>query len=375
MKRVCECCEKVWHSRFILPTVNINPYMAHFPYITLTISEIRLETPNTKSFVLRPDGPLPYLPGQFLTLVFPKADKEERRSYSISSNPHLGEPLTITVKRIDNGEYSRFLFDRCAVGDALLTIGATGFFTLPEYINGYHRYFFLAAGSGIAPILPIIKSLLHDHPSRKVFLLYSNRAADQTIFHLELVALEQTFPQFTVMFLFSSAQNLMKARVSKLMLQQYLKEHLPEEPDTALFYLCGPHDYMQMIAITLLTEGVPAANIRKENFSTVKPVVKELPPDQAPHRVTIHYDKKEYAITVQYPLTILETAKRAGIVLPYSCEAGKCGTCSATCLQGKVWLSYNEVLLDKELNAGRVLTCVGFPYGEEDVVLDFPPLH
>jgi len=349
--------------------------MAQFPYITLTISEIRQETANTKSFVLATDAPLSYLPGQFLTLVFRKPDKEERRSYSISSNPHLGEPLTITVKRIDNGEFSRFLFDQCTEGDTLLTIGATGFFTLPEHIDGYRRYFFLAAGSGIAPVLPLIKTLLNDHPTRKVFLLYSNRSEDHTIFYNELTTLERAFPQFTATYMFSVAKDLMKARVGKLMLQQYLKQHLPDEPDTALFYLCGPHDYMQMIAITLLTEGVPPVNIRKENFSTVKLKVKELPPDQEAHRVTIHYEKKEHTLTVQYPLTILETAKRAGIVLPYSCEAGKCGTCSATCLRGNVWMSYNEVLLDKELAAGRVLTCVGYPYGGEDVVLDFPSLQ
>ena len=74
----------------------------------------------------------------------------------------------------------------------------------------------------------------------------------------------------------------------------------------------------------------------------------------------------------QYPVTILQAAKQKGIMLPYSCEAGKCGTCVATCLQGNVWHAYNEVLLDRELEKGRILTCTGYPYGNEDVVLTFP---
>lgn len=345
------------------------------PYIAVTIADIRLETPDTKSFVLRHDAPIAYQPGQFLTLVFLKPGKEDRRSYSIASHPQWGEPLTITVKRIDNGEYSRFLFDQCAVGDTLLTIGASGFFVLPEHIEGHSHYFFLAAGSGITPMLPLIKTILRDHPTLHVHLVYSNRSEERTIFHAILTSLEKTFPNFHVLYLFSVAKDLMKARISKLMLQTFLDKTLGNEKDDALFYLCGPHDYMQMISITLLTEGVTLRQIRKEIFSTVKPVVKELPPDQLPHRVTLHYSGTTHALTVQYPLSILETAKRAGVVLPYSCEAGKCGTCAATCLQGKVWLSYNEVLLDKELAAGRVLTCMGYPYGTDDVILDFPNLH
>ena len=127
-----------------------------------------------------------------------------------------------------------------------------------------------------------------------------------------------------------------------------------------------------MATITLLTEGIPAENIRKENFSTEKPVIKDLPPDVEPHKVYIRFEGMQYAFTVQYPLTILETAKQADVMLPYSCEAGKCGTCSATCLQGNIWHSYNEVLLDRELEKGRILTCTGYPYGEEDIVITFP---
>ncbi len=350
--------------------------MEQSSYIPLKIIEIKEDTSDTKSLKLKQlsDNPIHYKPGQFLTFIWKKKNKEERRSYSISSTPVLNEQLTITVKRIDNGEYSRYLFDSATVGDVLLSIGSSGFFTLPENINRYDQTFFLAAGSGIVPILPLIKTVLHRNPSTQVILIYSNRSEEHTIFLTELKSLLKVFPiQFQVEFLFSSSQNLLRARLTKFLLHQYINEKIIRKEQT-LFYICGPRHYTQMATITLLTEGIAPENIRKENFSTEKPVIKELPPDIKPHLVHIDYENKQFDFIVQYPRTILETAKQAGITLPYSCEAGKCGTCSATCLQGKVWLSYNEVLLDKELQQGRVLTCTGYPWGEEDVILTFPGL-
>jgi ring-1,2-phenylacetyl-CoA epoxidase subunit PaaE len=99
-------------------------------------------------------------------------------------------------------------------------------------------------------------------------------------------------------------------------------------------------------------------------------IVKELPPDTDQHLVTLKINGTERAISVQYPETILEGAKREGIMLPYSCEAGKCGTCVASCTHGRVWMSYNEVLVEKELLHGRVLTCTGYAVGG-DVTIDY----
>jgi len=343
------------------------------PYIPLEVTQIRSDTASTKSFILKQlhGNPIRYKPGQFLTLIFKKKNSEERRSYSISSTPDLGEPLTITVKRIDNGEFSRHLFDVVQRGDVLYTIGASGYFTLPENLPHRTQLFFFAAGSGITPILPLIKTALRLNPPNRINLLYSNRSSE-TIFIDQLKLLIDNFPtQLHVEFLFSASQNLLKARLTKTLIIQYVKEKVARK-DEALFYICGPFQYMQMATIALLTEGIPAENIRKENFSTEKPVVKELPPDVEVHKVQVEVGEKKYKFDVQYPITILEAAKRQGIMLPYSCEAGKCGTCSAKCVQGKVWHSYNEVLMDRELQKGRILTCTGYPYGEDDVIITFP---
>jgi ferredoxin len=125
---------------------------------------------------------------------------------------------------------------------------------------------------------------------------------------------------------------------------------------------------MRMCTYGLREVGVPAGNIRRENFSTEKPRTLVLPPDQDPHLVTLHWQGQTLRIPVQYPATILQAARQFSLHLPYSCEAGRCGNCVARCLSGQVWLSYNEVLTDKEIAGGLTLTCVGHPIGG-DVVL------
>jgi ring-1,2-phenylacetyl-CoA epoxidase subunit PaaE len=205
-----------------------------------------------------------------------------------------------------------------------------------------------------------------------VYLVYSNRSREGTIFFDQLSDLQTKFPErLNIEFLFSTSQHLMKARLSKLLLVEYLQRWVKGGFENSLFYMCGPHEYMQMVTITLLREGVPAENIRKEIFDVVKPTIRELPPDQDQHRVIARYAGVDHSFDVKFPLSILASAKRAGIFLPYSCEAGKCGTCAATCVEGRVWMSYNEVLLDRELDQGRVLTCTGFPIGG-DIVIEFP---
>ena len=341
--------------------------------IELVITDIRNETSDTRSYILdAAGGELPnYKAGQFLTFVFPHKLNENRRSYSISSAPSLKEPLTITVKRVDNGEFSRYLFDYCTIGSPLFTIGPSGFFVLPERPEAFSTFVFYAAGSGIAPILPLIKTLLVQHPGVSVLLIYSNHSVERTIFLEAIRTLEMRFPnRFRTEWLFSDARNLLRARLSKYLVEEQLNDRRLMDKGTAMFYMCGPHDYMQMITITLLREGVGAERIRKEIFDTYKPVLRELPPDTEPHAVKITYRNETMVFDVRYPDTILSVAKRNGVVLPYSCEAGKCGTCAATCVSGAVWMSSNEVLLDKELAGGRVLTCTGYPvHGDVELII------
>jgi ferredoxin-NADP reductase len=336
------------------------------------ITGIRQEIPDAKSFFLEnTDGtPISYLPGQFLTLVFPKSDgTEDRRSYSFATVPQNGEPTAITVKKVDNGEYSRKLLDHTRVGDELQTIGASGFFTLPENANQFDQLIFLAAGSGITPVISLIKDALNRELKSTVTLVYSNHSEQTTLFYQELKELRKKNPEkFRIEFLFSDSPNLGRARLGKLLLEQLLKEYVATSLSKCLFFLCGPHDYMRMATIVLHTEGTPPQNIRKENFAAVKPRFVLEPPDKTPRQVTLVVNGAQYSFRSEYPDSILQSAKKAGIRLPYSCESGQCGTCVATCVSGKTWMKNNEVLVDAEVNKGRTLTCTAFPI-EGDVIL------
>ena len=341
-------------------------------YKVLTISQIQEEVNGFKTFTFVSDAAareIVYEPGQYLTLVLQRHNHEIRRSYSITSAPVLGEPLAIGVKRIENGLMSRYLVDRAEPGDRILTTGAGGFFTLPPDIQAYKQIFFLAAGSGITPAFSLIKTVLHVYPAISVVLIYSNRTPASAAFRETLTELSASFPQqFRIEFLYSNAPNLGRAHLHKELLEIFLERYRQVAPEQLLCYVCGPLNYMRMCTYALRESAVPAANIRKENFSTDKPATLALPPDTDQHTVTLHYQQQQYRLTVQYPTTILQAAKLTGLMLPYSCEAGKCGNCVARCTSGRVWHSYNEVLTDKDLAQGFILTCVGYPVGG-DVVL------
>lgn len=353
---------------------SIKPTIPYQQATTFIVKEIIEETFNTKSFVLEPksDGSkLNYEAGQFFTFMFySAAGTEQRRNYSISSSPVLKEPLTITVKRIPNGEFSRKLNDNTTIGDELITLGAAGFFTFPEDIENYNQAFFIVAGSGITPAYSLIKTALFLYPGLHLVLLYSNTSVDTTIFYQELLALEAKFPgRISLEFLFSTSSNLAKARLNISLLDQLLKHHSSTAAEKMLFYICGPLDYMRMITIHLNNKNFATHQVKKEIFHIEKPARMPQPPDKGLHKIIIKYGKEEFEFKAQYPATILQAAKENGIKLPYSCESGQCGTCAALCTSGKVWMYNNEVLVEDDLEKGIILTCTGYAIGG-DVILE-----
>jgi ferredoxin-NADP reductase len=331
---------------------------------TLKVVNIISETADTKSFVLECiDGRIEYKAGQFLTFVFNKINGEEaRRSYSISSSPELDEPLTITVKRIVNGEYSRYLHDSLKTGDLLQTIGASGFFVLPENPEQFSRIVFMAAGSGITPVFALVKTILRLHPFISVLLVYSNTSRQNSIFVNQLHELQQKYAgRISIEFLFSRSADAFSSRLTPESLEMFMRLHNVSYSNNTLFYVCGPADYMRMITYKLTTLGVDPGGIKKEIFHIQHPKIRPEPPDTSAHTVSLIRNGEQVSFNVQYPLTILQAAKLLDIRIPYSCENGQCGTCMAKCLHGSVWMAQNEVLLDQEIKNGIILTCTGYP--------------
>ncbi len=342
--------------------MNANFSTSGAPFIRLIIENIREEIKGFKTFSFEEGHDLEYQAGQFITLVDNSGSREIRRSYSIISSPALNEPLSIAVKRIDNGVFSRKLVDRARIGDSLLTTGAAGFFRLPDNIKFFTSIFFFAAGSGIAPILSLIKTVIHLYPDISVYLIYSNQTMETTAFYQELQSLALHHPnQLHIDYLFSSESDLRKARLNRDLLLEFLKiKHFNR--GKTLFYTCGPESYMRMIIFHLVEEGFSINQIKKEDFNPGnKKLSGRLPPDKNNYRVELDLKGKVFSFQVKYPDSILQAAKKIKLNLPYSCETGKCGSCAAICIKGNVWLSNNEVLTDKELARGLTLTCTGHP--------------
>lgn len=330
----------------------------------LAITEIIEEAPDVKTFRVSPVNGEPegYRAGQFLVLAFDTIAGEERRSYSFSSSPVLDEPMAFSVKRIPNGLFSRWLIDKAVPGDILTCTGVAGLFTLPASLAGTDCIVLFAAGIGITPLFSILKTVLYTESTR-IVLVYSNRAKGHVVFLNELQVLEKQFPgRLTIEWLFSDHKKLLQSRLTRAYLTGFLKKL---QSDCALsscqFYMCGPTDYMWLVNLLLEENGVLPEQVHREIFVNQRPPIPQTPPDTSGHTATIIMDTETFLLPVTYPDTILSAAKKAGIRLPYSCEAGRCSGCIARCTSGTVWMAYNEVLTEKDIAKGMVLTCVGYP--------------
>ena len=308
-----------------------------------------------------------YKPGQYITLLLQINSKEVRRPYSLSSFQAVDSLPFITVKCIENGEVSRFLHERAAVGDTYEILPPNGRFILPDALPNH--LFFLAAGSGISPIFGLIKQALFT-AEVNITLVYSNRSKEETLFYEELNNFAQTFKnRLTIHWLFSNNKNLSKARLNRFLLEDLVKHELGNKMDEVLFYLCGPFAYMEMIEITLLTKGFQSEQLLKETF--IEPqddddddgglIGEDEKPTYVDAVVTIALKGQVHEIAVQAPQTILEAAISQHIPLLYSCKKGMCSTCTAQLKNGAVYMHYNQVLTEQEEKEGRILTCTGHP--------------
>lgn len=338
--------------------------------ILLHISNIIRQPNDVVTFECIPNTAFTFIPGQFISLEFSINNKTLRRSYSLHNSPLLNEPLAISVKRVDNGEISRKLQDSYKVGDVLEAYEPMGLFTFEGSADKKRHLFLIGAGSGITPLLSILKSALIAEPQSKITLIYSNRSVESTLFYHELEALKQRYPeQLTIVYLWSTGKNLAMARLNRELLEQLVTAQLSVKKEDALFYTCGPADYMMMCRITILTMGFTQEQVKKETFvlpedeadDDDETLHQEQNIDKTTYTVELDLSGTNHQFEVPYPMSILDAALLQNIDIPYSCKAGMCGSCSATCTEGSVNMRYNEVLTDREIEQGRILLCSGRP--------------
>lgn len=315
-----------------------------------------------------------YKAGQFLTLVFTLNGRELRRSYSVYSSPVVDEPLCIAVKMVENGEISRFLHHQLKIGDEVKVTEPNGlFFYEPEVLLA-RTVFLFAAGVGITPLFSILKTALVAEKLSKIVLIYSNRSTESALFLDQLNAWQEIYPdRFTIVTLFSNAQDLRRARLNGFLVQELIAEHLSFESDDALFYTCGPVDYMDVCRISILGAGYKPEQVKRETFVLLEDEVDEDDAtvkvvDKNTYSVNLLFQGENYHLQVPYQKTILAVALANKIKIPYSCSGGVCSTCTATCIAGGVRMDYNEVLTDDEIANGRVLICTGHPTENETTI-------
>ncbi|WP_234736650.1 ferredoxin--NADP reductase [Tellurirhabdus bombi] len=344
--------------------------------IDLHVSEIITETADTKTIVLRSadQQPVPYRAGQFLTFILPLFGHDVRRSYSISSTPEVASnQLSVTIKRVVNGEVSRYLLHHLKVGDTLTSLPPAGRFTLDTNPENRRDIVLIGAGSGITPLFSLLNQALREEPLSHVTLLYSNTHERSIIFRKKLDALQEQFPErFKLIHLLSHPSDDWtgrRGRLNNILLETLLPTLLTHDRQRALFYICGPFDFMRMVQFTLIFSGIKPHQIRKENF-VIDPITLTPPPELSrDHRILLKFRGTEYDIDVPAYKSILQAAIDHGIPLPYSCRGGRCSACMARCQSGSVYMTINDVLTEHDLAQGWILTCTGYPESE-GLILD-----
>ena len=334
----------------------------------LRIADLRHETPDCVSLAFAvPDAlrdTFAYAPGQYLTLRATLDGEEVRRSYSICSGADDGE-LRVAVKHVPGGRFSGFANTPLAAGDTLDVMAPEGRFGAPV---GPGTYLALAAGSGITPILAILKTLLARAPAANCLLLYGSRSTAEILFRGELEDLkDRHLDRLTVLHVLSREEQdlpILSGRLDAERIRRLLPTLVaPAAIDHAL--LCGPGSMIEAASETLAALGVPAGRIRSEHFA---PAPGSAPPRPAPAAIeapvataTIIHDGKTNRIPVAAGEPLLEAAIRAGLDLPWSCRGGMCSTCRAKLTDGAATMEANYALEPWETAAGFVLTCQAHP--------------
>jgi len=324
-------------------------------YRHLRVAEVIAETADSCSFVLDTPPELGvefhYRPGQFLTLRIPCGEHWLPRCYSLSSTPAENEPLRVTVKRVEHGYGSNWLLDHLRAGDQIEVLPPAGVFT-PRHLDS--DFLLFAGGSGITPVLSILRSALHQGQGR-IRLVYANRDQDSVIFRDTLRQLSARHPQrLQVIHWLDSVQGYPSTEQLAGFADGF--EH-------AQAFICGPGPFMDSSALAVQQAGLPKKAVHIERFISL-PAEHEhaaadisAPVDAQSARLTVELDGHTRQLTCAPGERLLTAMRREGIEAPHSCLVGSCASCMCTLVEGRVELIANQALDQQELEEGWILAC------------------
>jgi 3-ketosteroid 9alpha-monooxygenase subunit B len=326
----------------------------------LRVVEIVRETDDACSIVLEPApedaASFAYAPGQFLTLQLPTPAGPVGRCYSLCSSPHVDSVLRIAVKRVRDGVGSNWVNDTLAVGDDVLCLPPGGVFT-PKSLD--ENLLLFAGGSGITPVLSILKSALAAGTGR-VVLVYANQHENAVIFAGELRALAAEYPErLHVIHVLESVQGL----PSRAQLAAFAA---PYASYTA--FICGPSPFMETVTHALRDVGVPPARIHIEKFTSLVENPFDMP-SAAPAAeaggettaLEVELDGETHVFDWPRQTKLLDYLLDQGLKAPYSCRQGLCSACACILDEGEVKMLRNEILEQEDLDEGYVLGCQSLP--------------
>ena len=341
----------------------------------LTVSDVRRETAQATSVAFHIPDELKaifgFSPGQYLTLLRP-GQEPIRRPYSICS-AHEDEDIRVCVKHLSGGAMSTFVNTQLKIGDRLPVRRPTGRFCLPEGAPNGH-YVFIAAGSGITPILAHVRALLRDEGTSAT-LIYGNSTRADIIFREELLDLKNANLGRLALHHVLSREHmdvpLFEGRLEKEKITQ-LVTALTNPAQVSAFLICGPGPVMDNAESALRDLGVEDERVLTESFGSHIPVQAPPIPDELHKepsaKATITINGEKTSLDVPYDKAVLDVALAAGLDIPFACKGGVCCTCKARLVDGDVVMPVNYGLEADEIDRGFILTCQAIPRSKELVV-------
>lgn len=359
--------------------------MSVLKFYPLAVKDITPETDECVSVAFEVPASLnelfQFIPGQYLTIRKQIGGEDVRRSYSVCAGLQDKE-LRVAVKRMEKGKFSGYLHEQLKVGDILDVMPPNGNFISKLTDKTKKHYLAIAAGSGITPVMSIMKSVLHSEPQSQFTLVYGNRDHNSIIFHEAIEALKNTYmTRLSVYHILTREQQevpLFNGRITAEKIHSLCHKLIDIHHMDEIF-ICGPEDMLLSVRAQLLDMQVPSEKVHIELFTS---------PDQ-PHpkhdnwvkehqaennktsKVSVTVDGMTTEIELSYNGdSILEAALKQGADLPYACKGGVCSTCRAKVLEGEVVMETNYALEKEEVEKGYILTCQSHPVSER-VVVDF----
>ena len=340
------------------------------------IHEIRQETADAVSVVFKiPEhlkADFSFKSGQYITLQTLINNEQVRRAYSICSTPESGE-IRVAIKKVEKGVFSTYATTHLKVGDEIEAAAPEGRFLLTPGVD--NNYIGFAAGSGITPILSMLKTVLETETTANFTLIYGNKSVADAIFFEELNNLKETYAdRFKLHYIYSreNVKNSLRGRIDGNVTNYFVKNMYKETSFNAAF-LCGPEEMIKDVSKTLEKNKIAKENIHFELFTTAADKEKVAQVKEGTTEITVLLDDEKTTFIMSQTDDILAANLRNDIDAPYSCQGGVCSSCLCKVTEGKAVMVKNSILTDGEIEEGFVLACQAYPTTPK-ITIDFDDL-